>query len=102
MDSHDTISDFINQNSKFFTLPEGEEKEVYYKGAETVPNRFDGGKTFCIRYIFECNGVTQCWDRGSRALAEQMLNIPIDSRIAIRKTGSGNQTKYFVRRVDEV
>ncbi|HOW36436.1 MAG TPA: hypothetical protein PL155_08505 [Candidatus Omnitrophota bacterium] len=97
----DIFDDFINKNSKFFTLPDDTEKIVKFLGVEKIPNRFDGGKSECLRYIFESNGVRQSWDRGSRILAEQMARYPFGSMVGIKKTGVGNQTKYFTRLIQE-
>jgi hypothetical protein len=100
MDSQDALNDFVNKNSKYFVC-EDKEKIVKYLGAEKIANKFDGGKTECIRYRFLYGGVEQCWDRGSRRLAEYMKMFPEGCWLAIRKWGDGNQTKYFVREVKD-
>ena len=101
MDSKETLNDFVNKNSKYFVLPDDEEKIVKYIGAEIIPNKFDGGLTDCVRYTFELSGgIRQSWDRGSRALAEKLLNVTEGSTIGIRKTGAGNKTKYSIRKID--
>ncbi|MFC1807975.1 hypothetical protein ACFL0T_06390 [Candidatus Omnitrophota bacterium] len=99
MDSKDTLNDFVNKNSKYFVLPDDVERQVTYLSAEVIPNRFDNGKTQCMRYVLDVDGTQQNWDRGSRSLAQQMADIPEGSLISIRKTGSGNKTKYFVNLV---
>jgi len=85
----------------FFNLLDGEESTVRFISAEVVPNNFDGGKTTLIRYHIEVNGIKQMWDRPSRKLAELMSEIPSGALISIKRIGQKNQTKYFIRRIEE-
>lgn len=95
------LNNYVNKNSKYFVLHDDEERTVKFIGVEVIPNRFDNGASTCIRYRFELeDGIQQSWDRGSRSLAEQMSRIPEGTTIGIKKIGSGNQTKYFVRLID--
>ncbi|MDP3143504.1 MAG: hypothetical protein Q8N14_06200 [Candidatus Omnitrophota bacterium] len=87
--------------SKFFNLPEGEEKEVKFLFVEEVPNHFDGGETVCIRYHLEVDGKEQLWDRTSRELAQDMAKLSEGDTIAIRRTGQKSKTKYFIKKVEK-
>lgn len=99
--SNERLNTYVNKNSKYFVLLDGEERIVKFISADFIPNRFDGGRTDCVRYVFDVDGIQQSWDRGSRSLAEQLSRIPEGSKIGITKSGFGNQTKYFVRLIDD-
>ena len=98
--SNNLLKKFVASKSKYFELPEGEEIKVRYLYAEEVPNNFDGGKTMCIRYHIEVDGVEQLWDRTSRDLAQQMANVVEGECIYIRREGERSKTKYFIRRAE--
>lgn len=95
------LKNFASTKSKYFDLPDGEEMQVKFLSAEQVPNNFDGGKTNCIRYHLEVDGIIQFWDRTSRDLAKQMSKICEGDLIAIKRIGQKNKTKYFVTKVAE-
>lgn len=101
--SRKLLNNHLNKNSRYFVLPNEEERIVKYIGAKIIPNRFDNGLTNCVRYHFELEGGTQQdWDRGSRNLLEQMSRIPEGATIGITKSGAGNKTKYLVRLIDTI
>jgi hypothetical protein len=95
------LKDFARSGSMFFALPDGAEAVVRFLSAEEVPNNFDGGKTSLIRYHLEVENNKQMWDRPSRKLAEQMAEIPEGALVSIKRMGQKNQTKYFIRRIEE-
>ena len=98
--SRDLLKRFALLKSKFFDLLDGEEKRIKFLYAEEVPNYFDKGKTNCIRYHLEVDGIEQLWDRTSRELAQQMAKVPEGSSIFIKRTGQKNKTKYFIREAE--
>lgn len=95
------LRNFASAKSKYFDLPDGEEAQVKFLSAEQVPNNFDGGKTTCIRYHLEIDGMTQLWDRTSRDLAKQMSKISEGDLIIIKRIGQKNKTKYCISKVAE-
>ena len=95
------LKEFATSKSKFFELRDGEEKAVRFISAEKVSNHFDGGKTTCIRFHLEYDGVVQAWDRVSRDLALQMAKIPPGSLIKIKRVGDKSKTKYSVKEIKE-
>ena len=98
--SQELLKKFASSKSKYFDLPDGAEAQVRFLSAEEVPNHFDGGKTICIRYHLEIDGVKQFWDRTSRGLAQQMAKISEGDFILIKRTGEKSKTKYFIKRVE--
>lgn len=94
------LKKFVAAKSRYFDLPDGEEAQVKFLSAEEVPNNFDGGKSKCIRYHFERDGIEQLWDRTSRDLSKQMAEISEGDLIAIKRSGHKNKTKYYVRKVE--
>jgi hypothetical protein len=99
-DSRMVLKNYASKKSKYFDLPEGEEAKVKFLFAEEVPNNFDGGRTICIRYHFEVDGIEQLWDRISRDLAQQMAKISEGDFIFIKRIGQKSKTKYFIRKVE--
>jgi len=100
-DHRQLLKGFARSGSMFFSLPDGMKATVRFLSAEVVPNNFDGGKTNLIRYHLEVDGVEKMWDRPSRKLAEQMAEIPEGALISIKRIGQKNQTKYFIKRIEE-
>jgi hypothetical protein len=97
-DSGDLLKKYADSKRKYFDLPEGQEVKVKFLGAEVVPNHFDGGKTTCIRYHLEVDGIQKSWDRVSAELARQMSTVLKGDSIFISRTGYKNQTKYVIRK----
>ena len=95
-ESKNYLRAFTSSKSKYFELADGEKKEVRFLRAEVVSNPFDGGRTQAVLYYFEEEGKLKEFTRTSRSLAQQMAKVPDGSRINIKRTGKGNETKYFV------
>lgn len=93
------LKKFAASKSKYFNLPEGEEAVVKLLSVEIVPNNFDGGKTNCVRYHLEVNGVELIWDRTSRELADQIAKYSIGDALHIKRIGQKNKTRYFIKKV---
>ena len=98
--SQEVLKKFAASKSKYFNLPDNEEVQVKFLYAEVVPNNFDGGKTDCIRYHLEVDGVEKMWDRTSQNLSQQMSQLSEGDLIFIRKEGERSKTRYFIRKVD--
>lgn len=95
------LKKYASSRSKFFDLPDGAEAKVKFLYAEEVPNHFDGGKSNCIRYHFEVDGVEQLWDRLSRQLAQDMAKVSESETIIIKRVGQKSKTKYSIERVEQ-
>jgi hypothetical protein len=100
-DTQELLKQFASAKSQFFELRDGEEKKVRFVSAQKVPNNFDGGKTQCIRFSLQVDGVIQLWDRTSRDLALQMSKITKGSLISIKRSGEKSKTKYVVKEIIE-
>lgn len=98
-ESNKVLKRYASSKSKYFDLPDGEEKTVRFLYAEEVPNHFDGGKTTCVRYHLEIDGHAQMWDRTSRELATQMAELSEGDIVTIKRVGQKNKTKYTIRKV---
>ncbi len=101
MNSRELLKKFASAKSKYFDLPDGEEAQVKFLYAEEVPNNFDGGKTNCIRYHLDIDGMEQLWDRTSRDLAQQMAKVSEGEVIYIKRTGQKNKTKYDIKMTEQ-
>lgn len=99
-DSGEFLRKYADSKKRYFDLPDGQEVRVKFLGAEVVPNHFDGGKTTCIRYQLEVDGIQKSWDRVSAELARQMSTLAKGDSIFISRTGYKNQTKYCIRRAE--
>lgn len=98
--SNNTLRTYHAKKSKFFSLPENEEVKVRFLRAEEIANKFDGGKTNCIRYYLEVNGVERMWDRTSAQLALLMSKVQEGEYIYILRTGEKNRTIYSIRKAE--
>lgn len=101
MDSKMLLKKYASSKSKFFDLPDGSESRVKFLYVEEVPNHFDGGKTNLMRYHFEVDGRELLWDRISRQLAQEMAKISKGEEILIRRVGQKNETKYYIKRIEQ-
>ena len=95
------LKKYTSSKSKFFDLPDGAAAKVKFLFAEEVPNHFDGGKTNCVRYHFEVDGIEQLWDRLSRQLAQEMSKISEGDEILISRIGQKSKTKYHIERIEK-
>ena len=100
-ESQEILRKFTSKKSKYFDLPEGEERKIKFLSAEEVPNHFDGGKTILIRYHLEVDGIKLLWDRVSRKLSEQMGKMKEGDILIIKREGQLKDTKYFIKKVEE-
>ena len=96
------LRNFVLSKSQFFILQDNEEAEIRYLSYEIIPNRFDGGKSEIVRYHLEVDGREMLWDRVSRDLASQILNLEEGCLIRIKREGEKNQTKYYVTKIYKV
>lgn len=97
MGSKDVLNGFLGEdNSKFFSLLDGQSKVVRYMSVRPHVATFDGQKSNVLRYEFEEEGKIKVWDRPSRQLAALMRDIPDGSWIEISRQGEKNQTRYQV------
>lgn len=101
MGVRDILNNFGDSGSMFFNLKDGEEKTIVFLDAEEIPNSFDGGKTTLVRYHIKDGGVKKYWDRTSRKLAKQMVEIPKGATINIKRIGQKSHTKYLINLISE-
>jgi len=99
MGSKAILSDFGKTKKRFFEIKDGEKRRVKYLYVEEVDNPFKAGKMI-IRYHFEINGKEMLWDRESKQLAAQMIAVPEETMITIKRTGEKSDTRYEVRQID--
>lgn len=99
-DPRNVCKNFVRRNSKYFNLEDGEEAEITYLDATFVTTNFKGREVDCLEYLIEVDGQEMKWHRSHRGLAEMMSCYQAGDVLRIKREGKGNQTKYFIQKVN--
>lgn len=93
------LSSYATSKPKILNLADGEEVQVKYVSAGSVPSNYGGGN--CVQYIFELNGINRRLVSASADLAQNMAEITEGSVILLSRSGTGYTTTYHVKLVED-
>ena len=88
----DDLREFGTLESKFITMKSGEVLEAVYEGHTIVPNHFNPSLK-SVRYVLS----GKFFSSTSKKLASMMAEIPLGTKVQIKRIGEQKNTKYEVR-----
>ena len=95
-----TLQQFIDENSNYVQLEDGDSVELLYKGFKVIPNKFDIDKE-TIEYSFaDVEDREKLWTNGSNKVAATMAKTEPGAIVKITRAGEGNKTQYSIKTID--
>lgn len=95
----DDLDKYIDENTTFIAIANGEEFEGDYTGRyEVVPNAMDPTKK-TVLYYFKVGESEKPFKTASTKVAKILRNTDAGTRLKVRRAGEGLQTKYEITRV---
>jgi len=89
------LDQFIDDNSSYIDLADGDSVEAVYEGFKVAPNPSDPTKNI-VFYTLNKGDKPRLFKSASVKLAKTMKEIPVGSKVVITRTGQQKQTKYDV------
>jgi len=92
----DDLDKFINENTKFLKLEDGESWKGTYLGSKVIPNKFDTEKKTVEYQLGTKEGYGLTWTNGSIRVARAFKEITETDTVSIKRIGIGQNTTYEV------
>lgn len=89
------LDNFISDNSAYIDLADGDSVTAIYEGCKVAPNPNDPEKNI-VFYSLNKGDRTRLFKSASVKLAKVMKDIPVGSKILVKRTGQQKNTKYDV------
>ncbi len=99
----DELNKFIeaaDAKSKFIRFEDGKEVIGVYQGAKVIPDNFNKEEQ-TVEYSLGIGDVKKTFTSKSVRLARLLNNIELGQKIKLVKTGTGFDTKWYVKNLNE-
>jgi len=93
-----SLNEYAKEKSNFVALKDGESYSGIFRGYKFIEKEVRGETKEYARYLLEdlTDKKVRFLDSQSGSLATKMDNVPVNSVVAITRTGEGFDTKYKV------
>ena len=92
------LKKWVDDQSEFIRLADGESFDGKYGGYSMVASRFDTEK-FVIRYLFTIDEKEKKFDCGNKSLALGLDSVVVGTLVKVSRTGEQTKTKYAVEEI---